>query len=80
MNTATATAPSSNEVQAARAYLYSRHKKGLRIPPRAFAGAAKELGMGFRELLRFISMVYSRGQQGSVFREAAISKIVRGAK
>ena len=70
--------PSTHESQAARAYLFSRHKKGFRIPPKQFAGAAKELGIGFRELLRFIAQLYSGGQNRSAFREAAITKMVRG--
>jgi len=66
--------PTPKEVQAARAYLYSRHKLGFRISPRKFAAAAKELGVGFRELMRFIMRLYAKGQHGSEFRRAEISR------
>jgi hypothetical protein len=69
---------SSAEAQKARAFLYSHHKRGFRIPPKKFAAAAKELGMGFRELIRFLARLYMRGQQRSVFREEAIQRHLRG--
>lgn len=63
---------SKAEVQKARSYLYSHHKRGFRVPPKKFAAASRELGVGFRELLRFIARLYARGQQRSVFREEVI--------
>lgn len=71
---------SSKEVQAARAYLYSRHGKGLGIQPKKFAAASKELGVGFRDLLRFIGRQYARGQQQSTFRQEDIRRQAGGAK
>lgn len=56
------------EARKARSFLYSHHKRGFRIPPRKFAAASRELGVGFRELLRFIARLYSRGQNERVFR------------
>lgn len=49
------------EIRRARAYLQA---KGLRrtISPKTFAGAAKEMDVGFAELLKFIGRLYSGGQ------------------
>ena len=69
---------SSADTQKARAYLYSRHKRGFRIPPQKFAAASRELGLGFRELLGFIGRLYARGQQRSKFREEAILRSTKG--
>lgn len=71
---------SNREAQSARAYLYSRHSKGLGIQPKKFAAASKELGVGFRELLRFIGQLYARGQQQSTFRQDQIRRMAGGAK
>lgn len=71
---------SNREVQAARAYLYSRHSKGLGIQPKKFAAASKELGVGFRELLKFIGRLSARGQQQSTFRQEEIRRTAGGAK
>lgn len=68
-------AVSNAEVQKARSFLFSHHKRGFRIPPRKFAAAARELGVGFRELLRFIGQLYAGGQQASTFRRAAITRM-----
>jgi hypothetical protein len=43
------------------------------IPPRKFANAAKELNMGFRELLRLISRLYSAGQNQQQYRLSIIA-------
>ncbi len=68
------------EARKARSFLYSHHKRGFGIPPAKFAGSAKELGVSFRELLRFISILYSRGQGQQAFRMENIRKIAsRGA-
>jgi len=66
---------SQADVQKARSFLFSHHKRGFRIEPRKFAASARELGVGFRELLRFISQLYAQGQQSSTFRRAAITRM-----
>lgn len=68
-------AVSNAEVRKARSFLYSHHSRGFRISPRAFAAASRELGVGFRELLRFIGLLYSRGQQGQVIRLQTLREI-----
>lgn len=60
------------EVRAARAFLISKGIKPHQIPPRKFANSAKELGIGFQQLLSFISRVMSGGQDKSRWREEAI--------
>lgn len=42
------------------------------IPPRRFANAAKELNIGFTQLLAFISRMYAGGQNQKLFRVEAI--------
>ncbi len=42
------------------------------IPPRRFANAAKELNIGFTQLLAFISRLYAGGQNQKMFRVEAI--------
>lgn len=71
---------SSAEVQKARAFLYAQHKRGLRIPPKKFAAAARELGVGFRQLLKFIARLYAGGQLRSQFREESIEQLIRGGR
>lgn len=66
---------SPKEVQAARAFLFSRHSKGFRVSPQKFAAASKELGVGFRELLGFIGRLYAGGQQSSLFRQGQLNAI-----
>lgn len=66
------------EVRKARSFLFSHHKRGFGIPPHRFAAAAKELSVSFRELLRFIAVLQSRGQGGSAFRIEAIRNIAAG--
>ncbi len=60
-------APSPAEVRSARAFL---QKRGVRPPlqPRSFAAAAKELNIGFRELLAYIRRLYlgGQGQQAAI--------------
>lgn len=57
------------EVRAARGFLRTNAKaRSGEISPRKFANASKELGVGFRELLRFISRLYSGGQNEGAFR------------
>ena len=45
------------------------------VSPRQFAAAAKELDMGFRELLAFIGRLYMGGQN----QQFRISELVRKA-
>jgi len=54
-------APTPAEIRAARAFL---QRRGVRPPlqPRPFAAAAKEMNMGFRELLAYIRRLYAGGQ------------------
>lgn len=56
------------EVRAARGFLRSYAKAGTTdIPPRKFAQAAKELGVGFRELLRLVAKI-STSWDGKAFK------------
>lgn len=68
------------EVRKARSFLFSHHKHGFGIPPRKFASAARELSVSFRELLRFIAILKSRGQGKGAFRMENLRAITqRGA-
>jgi hypothetical protein len=60
------------ETRKARSFLFSKHRKGFRIPPRKFAASARELGVGFRELLKLIGRRYLRGQDQQSIRQEAI--------
>lgn len=72
--------PSPPEIRKARSFLYSQHKHGFGIKPHKFAASAKELGVNFRELLRFISILQMRGQGQSINRREELRKIAsRGA-
>ena len=64
---------SPKEVRAARAFLQNQGARSSDIPPRKFANSAKELNMGFRDLLRMISRLYSAGQNQSQFRMTVIA-------
>ena len=66
---------SPKEIRKARSFLYARGLPVQTISPRRFASAAKELGIGFRELLAFIARLYGAGQNQSQFRLEAIRKI-----
>jgi hypothetical protein len=61
------------EIRAARAFLYKHGATAGDIPPKKFANSAKELNMGFRELLRLISRLYSAGQNQQQFRMSVIA-------
>ncbi len=65
-------AASPAEVRAARAYLRQRSIKSSEVPPRKFASSAKEKGVGFGELLRYIARLYSQGQNQSTWRRETI--------
>lgn len=73
-------AVTSAEVQKARSFLFSHHKHGFGIPPARFAGSARELGVSFRELMHFISILYSRGQGGEAFRMENLRQIASGGQ
>lgn len=71
---------STAEVKKARSFLYAHHKRGFRIPPKKFAGAARELGVSFRELMRFIAILMSRGQGGAAFRMENLRALTQRGK
>lgn len=63
------------EVRAARAFLFTN---GVRkVPPRLFANAAKELDIGFKELLKFIGTLQKGGQGQDEERQATIDRAAR---
>ena len=62
------------EVRKARAFLRSKGISTKEIPPRKFANAAKELGKGFRELLRYLMQLKSGGQSQSLQRRENIRR------
>lgn len=66
------------EIRKARSFLFSHHKRGFGISPRRFANTSKELGVSFRELMRFISILYARGQGTGAFRQEAIRNLAQG--
>lgn len=70
---------STAHVQKARSFLYAHHKHGFGIAPAHFASSAQELGVSFRELLRFISILYSRGQGQGAFRMENLRNIAQGS-
>lgn len=55
------TAPSAQEVQQARAYLQGRGGPASHISPRHFAGAAKEMGKGYGQTLKYLVLLMSGG-------------------
>lgn len=68
------------ETRAARAFLFSHSKTGFGISPRKFAASAKELNVGFRELLRFIGTRYLGGQDAGARRRDDISNAAKKEK
>ena len=69
---------SAAELRQARAFLRGKAKAGSRdIPPRRFAAAAKELGVGFRELLSLIARLQSGGQGASQQRQELLREAVK---
>lgn len=67
-------AVSPAEVRAARAFLRQRGITTKEIPPRKFANAAKELGKGFREVLRYLMALRSGGQNQALQRRENIRR------
>lgn len=71
---------STQEIQKARSFLFSHHKRGFGIAPARFASSAKELGVSFRELMRFISILYTRGQGQGALRMDNLRRIASGGQ
>ena len=71
---------SPKEVRAARAFLRNQGARSSDIPPRKFANSARELNMGFRDLLRLIARLYSGGQGQQQFRMSAIAAAAEAEK
>ena len=71
---------SAPEVRAARGYLRSQLKAGTGdIPPRHFADAAKELGVGFSGVAAVLARLYAGGQNDNFYREQALeANLARG--
>lgn len=66
------------EIRAARSFLRSYAKAGSKdISPRKFARAAKELSVGFRELLGLIARMQAGGSQQGQFRMELLRKAVQ---
>lgn len=65
------------EIRAARAFLQARGVRTI-VPPDKFANAAKELDMGFQDLLQFIMRLYSGGQNAMFFNREALLKAAGG--
>lgn len=72
--------PSSREVRKARSFLQARRQGSRDIPPRKFAAAAKELNIGFAELLKFIAMIQLGSQGQSIIRMDLIRKAAEGKR
>lgn len=67
-------AATPKEVRAARAFLFGKGARSADISPRKFANAAKELNIGFQQLLAFIARLYSGGQGQAQFRLDVIAR------
>ena len=65
---------SPKEVRRARAFLFGKGARAGDIPPRKFANAAKELNIGFQQLLQFIARLYAGGQGQQQFRLEVIAR------
>lgn len=65
--------PVPKEIRAARAFLT---KKGIRtLSPRLFAGSAKELDIGFQDLLRTIGRMLDQGRGQQQMRQEQVAEI-----
>lgn len=68
-------AATNRDVRAARQYLRRTTKAGTKdINPRKYAAAAKELGVGFRSLLKLIRYMYASGDERAEMRRNQILK------
>jgi hypothetical protein len=66
---------SAPEVRAAKSFLRQNAKAGTRdIPPHKFAAAAKELKVGFKQLIAQIAHYYEGGQNEAKYRQARIER------
>ena len=61
----------SPEIRAARAFLVQHGVKA--VSPQKFANSAKEMDVGFRELLRILGLIYD-GSRPSMAREQALDE------
>lgn len=69
------------QLRAARAFLRGEAKAGSKdIPPRKFAAAAKETGLGLRELLGLIARMQSGGQGAQQERHELVRKAVENGR
>lgn len=61
------------EIRAARSFLRRHVKAGTAdIPPRHFANAAKEQGVGFTHLLGLLGRMYAQGQSQDMYLNQAV--------
>lgn len=66
--------PTPQEISAARAFLRGQVGAGTNeINPTRFAAAAKELGLGFRQLLGVLARQASQGQNESSYRQQTVA-------
>lgn len=72
--------PTKPEIRKARSYLISRGVKPSQIRPELFAGAAKELGVRFSELLNLIRRMLSSGQNQQFFRQIDIANAAKAER
>jgi hypothetical protein len=70
------------QVRDARGFLRQKLKAGTSdIPPRHFAAAAQELGMGFSGVAAVLARLYAGGQNDSFYREQALeANLATGGK
>ena len=72
---------SAGELRQARSYLRGKAKAGSKdIPPRRFAAASKEMGIGYKELLALIARLQSGGQGASQRREELLRDAVKSGR
>lgn len=65
------------EVRKARQFLRKKAKAGTKdIPPRRFAAAAREMKLGYGELLSLIARIQSQGQNAGFYRRELLLKAV----
>lgn len=68
---------SKREIRKARSFLVSRGIKPSFIRPEYFAGASRELGLRFTELLQYIQKMMSATQNQNFFRSIDISNAAK---
>lgn len=67
-------APTATEIRAARAYLQGAGVRTSDISSRRFASASKELGKGYRQTLKYLTLLLSGGQGDGPARIASADK------